>query len=176
MQAPAFGSSDTLTWEAPDPRADGRRRGISLSRSLIVIARKREGVAMRITMRPNMFRGVLLRLGSGDDGVVYEVKFVHADPDLSITLASMTDAAEAERAWKAWARFVGARALVERVEGELRRGSPRPYVPGNIRAAAGAGAGARRPRFLVRRKTGRRELMAVVEKTRELFGGWRVEG
>ena len=100
MQAPAFGSSETLTWEAPDPRADGRRRGISLSRSLVVIARKREGVAMRITMRPNMFRGVLLRLCRGDDGVVYEVKLVHADPDLSIALASMADAAEAERAGK----------------------------------------------------------------------------
>ena len=175
MQAPAFGSSETLTWEAPDPRADGRRRGISMSRSLVVIARKREGVAMRITIRPTMFRGVLLRLCRGDNGVAYEVKLVHADPDLSIALASMADAAEAERAWKAWARFVGARALVERVEGEYEEVRLGRAPEGTFARRRARGAGARRPRFLVRRKAGRRELMAVVEKTRELFGGWRVE-
>ena len=138
MQAPAFGSSETLNWEAPDPRADGRRRGISLSKSLIVIARKREGVAMRITIRPNMFRGVLLRLCRGDDGVVYEVKLVHADPDLSISLASMAD----RRRSRACVESLGALCWRARAGGtrrrRIRRGSPRPCVRGNFREAAGA--------------------------------------
>ena len=165
--------NETFQLEAADPRADGRLRHVMLSRDLIVISRRREGVAMRITLKPRAYRGVLLRLTGCEAGrLAYEVSLEHADPDLSVALAHSDDEFEARRAWREWARFVAAPALVERVEGQ--------YETVNLGRAAGPerrrrGVGARRPRFLARRKVGSSQLGGRCERTAELFGGWRVE-
>jgi hypothetical protein len=164
-----------LKFEATDARADGRRRMVSLSRDLVIIARQREGVFMRIALRPHAFRGVLLRLAALEDGVFqYEVSLAHRDPEFNVTLGSCADLREAEAAWKSWARFVDAPALVERVEGACEEvfipGRAKPTVHPRRRAR---GVGARRPRFLARRKMGRAELAVAVGKERELFGAWR---
>lgn len=175
MRAPQPGSPETLKFEAVDARADGRRRMVSLSRDLVVIARKREGVFMRIALRPHAFRGVLLRLAALEDGVFqYEVSLAHRDPEFDVALASCADQREAEAAWKSWARFVGAPALVERAEGTCEE----VFIPGRAKPGFHTrrrprGVGARRPRFLARRKMGRAELAVAVGRVRELFGAWR---
>jgi len=174
MLAPAPGSPETLQWEAPDARADGRKRTVSLTRDLIVIARRREGVSMRIALRPAAYTGVLLRFtGLDGGGFGYEVSLLHPDPDLAVPLAGYDDEAEALRAWKAWARFVGASALVERVEGEYERADIGGAPCGPFPRRRGQGVGARRARFLANRKLGRRECGLKVERERELFAGWR---
>lgn len=174
MLAPAPGSQETLKWEAPDARADGRKRTVSLTRDLIVIARQRQGVSMRIALRPQAYAGVLLRFARTDGGGFgYEVSLLHRDPDLAVALARFDDEAEALRAWKAWARFVGAPALVERVAGEYQRAQIGAAPSGPFGHRRVGGVGARRPRFLAARKLGRRDCAVKVERERELFGGWR---
>jgi hypothetical protein len=175
MQAPRPDSGETFRWEAADARADGCRRTVSLSRDLVVIARRREGVLMRIALKPRAFLGVLLSL-AGFDGAAfrYEVKLAHRDPEFSVTLYGGADRAEADAAWKSWARFIGAPALVEREEGRFDEVAiaGRPRAAGLPRRRA-RGVGARRPRFLARRRMGDRALATPVEGGRELFGAWR---
>jgi hypothetical protein len=175
MHAPRPGSPETLNFEAADARADGRRRTVSLSRDLVVIARRREGVLMRIALRPRAFRGVLLRVVAAEEDVfVYQVSLEHRDAELNVLLASCKSVAEAEAAWRSWARFVGAPALVEREEGRFEEVFVAGRIPLETHPRRRArGVGARRPRFLARRKVGRRDLMISVETTRELFGAWR---
>jgi hypothetical protein len=164
-----------LNFEAADVRADGRRRTISLSRDLVVIARSREGVSMRIALRPRAFRGVLLRAVAGEaGGFAYEVSLEHRDAELNVILASCEGVTEAEAAWRSWARFVGAPALVEREEGRYDE----VFVAGRMKLDThprrrARGVGARRPRFLARRKIGRKDLAVPVGQARELFGAWR---
>ncbi len=168
-------ANETLQFEAPDPRADGCRRAVTMSRDLIVIARQRDGVAMRIALTPSRYRGVLLSLETDSGGVVYQVTLVHADPELSLALARSDDEAEAARAWRDFARFTGAPALVEREVGvflEVRFGGPAAHSRERRR---GRGVGARRPRFLARRKVGRAEAMVRVDRACVLFDGWRDE-
>jgi len=175
MQAPRPGSPETLNFEAADARADGRRRTVTLSRDLVIIARRREGVLMRIALKPRAFRGVLLRAVALEAGVFqYQVSLEHRDTEFNVILACCEGVAEAETAWRSWARFVGAPALVEREEGRYEE----VFVAGRLQIETyprrrGRGVGARRPRFLARRKMGRPELAVPVTRERELFGAWR---
>ncbi len=156
MQAPKPGSDETFKFEAVDARADGLSRTVSLSRDLVVIKRRREGVLMRIALAPRAFLGVLLRLAAFADGAFrYEVKLAHRDPEFGVTLFAGEDRGEADAAWRSWACFVGAPALVERDEGLYDEVA----IPGRPRARGLArrrahGVGTRRPRFLTRRKVG----------------------
>jgi hypothetical protein len=168
-------TGETLRFEAIDARADGQRRTVSLSRDMVVIARRREGVLMRIALAPRAFLGVLLRLVGLQDGAFrFEVRLAHRDPELGVTLFAGDDRAEAHRAWKRFARFVGAPALIERAEGEVEEvaipGRPRPVGLPRRRAR---GVGPRRPRFLARRRVGDPALAVPVARGRELFGAWR---
>lgn len=172
MQAPRPESGETFRMEAADARADGCRRTVSLSRDLVVIARRREGVLMRIALEPRAYLGVLLRLAGFEGGEFrYEVKLAHRDPEFSVILYAGAERGEADAAWKSWARFVGAPALVEREEGRFDEIaiSGRPRAAGLPRRRA-RGVGARRPRFLARRKMGDSSLALRVQSESELFG------
>lgn len=161
---PTAGSGGVLRIEAPDARADGRRRVVLIARDRVVIARGVAGVFMRIALAPGAFRGILLRLASLDEtGFHYEIRLLHRDPDLGVELAHSTDEAEARTEWRRWSRFFGLPRLVERTEGTYeparsRFGSVVAGQPGARRR--GRGRGMRRARFLTRRKVGRPELLA----------------
>jgi hypothetical protein len=144
--------------EASDPRADNRRRVIDVAREAIAIRRSVQGVAMTIRVASIGYRGVALRISGLEDGRFhYEVKLTHSDPDLSVALAEGHDQRAMETEWRRWVRFFRAPALVGRVHGrdvevnidatDLARRLPSARRGG--RATAG-----RRPRFLMRRKTG----------------------
>ena len=175
--APTPGSRGARRLEAPDGRADERRRVVLVARDRVVIARSVAGVFMQILLRPSAYRGVLLRLVSLDEaGFHYEISLAHQDPDFDVLLAQFDDEWEARGEWDLWSRFLELPTLVERTEGAWERARP---MNGEVVAneprprQRGRGMSSRRARFLIRRKVGRPELCVRVDPGRELFGGWR---
>jgi hypothetical protein len=174
--APKYSAFEARRFAAPDPRADGRRRMVRLDGDKVAIDRVVGGVFMRVTVPTSAYRGVALRVIDGrDSGFTYEIRLLHADPDLSVALAETSDDEEIQAEWRLWARVLGLPALVERAEGcsepdqqLLGRVAVRPAAP----RRRGKTILARRPRFLARRKLGRRELCVKVERNEELFGGF----
>ncbi len=153
MQSPKF---DTQEFEGADARADGRRRTITVATDRVVIARRVDGVSMRIAIEPQRYAGVLLRVARLDDAsFIYEVRLTHADPDLSVTLAQEQNEGEARASWRHWANHLALPRLVERVEGapELDRDLPIRVLSPTTRRHGSATLN-RRPRFLRRRKVG----------------------
>lgn len=175
--APCLGSRAARRIEAPDARADGRRRTVLLSRERVEIARSVDGVFMRIALKPGAYRGVLLRVAGLDEaGFRYEIHLIHQDPEFNVALAQSYDQSEAQTAWSRWARFVGLPTLAERIEGiyePARPTAPSPRPGEADRRRRRRGVGARRPRFLTRRKVGRPDDCVHVAFERELFPGWR---
>jgi len=175
-RAPRPGFAGPRRIEANDPRADGRRRVVLLARDRVVIARSVAGVFMHIAMAPNSFSGVVLRLSAMRDNVFhYEIRLAHRDPDLSVTLQEADDDSEIQADWRLWAKFLGVPALVEREGG---RAEPDSAHMGAVALAdtlarrRGRTISARRPRFLVRRKTGRADPgRASFAGAREIFPG-----
>ena len=137
--APCLGSRAARRIEAPDARADGRRRTVLLSRERVEIARSVDGVFMRIALKPGAYRGVLLRVAGLDEaGFRYEIHLIHQDPEFNVALAQSYDQSEAQTAWSRWARFVGLPTLAERIEGiyePARPTAPSPR-PGGSRSPA----------------------------------------
>ncbi len=174
--APKHSAFAPRQFAAPDARADGHRRLVRLDAENVVIARVVAGVPMNVTARTSAYRGVALRLaGAREDGFTYEIRLVHADPDLCVALAEADDDWDINAEWRLWARVLGLPTLVERVEG--REEPDRPML-GKVAVSApaprrrGKTIAARRPRFLTRRKVGRPELCAqAIDGARELFGG-----
>ncbi|MGO8799612.1 MAG: DUF6101 family protein [Roseiarcus sp.] len=159
LRAPRPGFAEPRRIEACDPRADGRRRVVVLARDRVSIARSVAGVFMHIVMTPSAYRGVVLRLsGLRDDGFHYEIQLAHRDPDLCVTLHEATDDTEIQAEWRLWAKFLGLPTLVEREEGRAEPEAPRlggiAIAPARARRR-GKTMTCRRPRFLMRRKTGR---------------------
>jgi hypothetical protein len=175
-RAPRPGFAGPRRIEACDPRADGRRRVVLLARDRVVIARSVAGVFMHIAMTPNAYRGVVLRLSAMRDNVFhYEIRLAHRDPDLSVTLQEASDDSEIQADWRLWAKFLGLPTLVEREEG---RAEPEAAHMGEVALfltlarRRGKTINARRPRFLVRRKTGRIDPdRASLAGAREIFPG-----
>ena len=175
--APMPGSRAARRLEAPDSRADERRRVVLVARDRVVIARSVGGVFMQILLAPSAYRGVLLRLvGLDDAGFHYEIHLTHDDPDFGVLLARSDDEAEALAEWDLGSRFLELPTLAERVEGAYEPARPmigQVVADGPDPRRRATGMGSRRARFLTRRKIGRPELCVRVESDRELSGGWR---
>jgi len=175
QSAPKYVAFEARRFAAPDARADGRRRLVRLDGDKVAIDRVVGGVSMRVTVPTSAYRGVALRVvDAREDGFAYEIRLVHADPDLSVGLAETSDDSDIQAEWRLWARVLGLPALVERAEGcdepdqaLLGRVAIRPPAP----RRRGKTILSRRPRFLARRKLGRPELCVKVDKVEELFGG-----
>ena len=118
QSAPKYVAFEARRFAAPDPRADGRRRFVRLDGDKVAIDRVVGGVFMRVTVPTSAYRGVALRVvDARDDGFAYEIRLVHADPDLSVALAETSDDSDIQAEWRLWARALGLPALVERAEG-----------------------------------------------------------
>jgi hypothetical protein len=143
-------------FEGADARADGRRRTVTVAPDRVVIARRVDGVAMRIAIEPHRYTGVLLSVDQlHDDSFGYQVRLIHADADLCVTLALASHEEEARASWRHWSNHLALPRLVESVEGapELDRGAPTSLLPPTTRRR-GSPTLNRRPRFLCRRKVG----------------------
>ncbi len=118
QSAPKTVAFEARRFAAPDPRADGRRRFVRLDGDKVAIDRVVGGVFMRVTVPTSAYRGVALRVvDAREDGFAYEIRLVHLDPDLGVTLAETNDDSEIQAEWRLWARALGLPALVERAEG-----------------------------------------------------------
>ena len=147
------------TIECFDPRADGARRRVELTRDRVVISRRVAGVEMRVALAPAQFRGVLLSvLIAEETDFLYQVRLLHADPELSVTLADGDDEAEVSAQWRRWAATFNLPLLVERAQGEYETDGD--FVA-TIARRRGRATLNRRNRFLARRKMGRADLAAL---------------
>ena len=143
----------TAVIEAFDARAEGSRRLVEVSRERVVIARRVDGMDMRVALEPRQYRGVALGvLVAEATDFLYTVSLVHADADLGVTLATCGQEDDARALWRRWAASLGLARLVERADGayeEDRAPSPWPVERRRGRATL-----RRRNRFLARRKMG----------------------
>ncbi|MGV8840599.1 MAG: DUF6101 family protein [Bauldia sp.] len=113
-----------------------------------------------VTLPIRYYRGVAVRMEArdGDAGILTVIlELNHADPRLSVTLAEAADPADIVADWQAWARSLVLPMYVVEADGSLTE--PIPHA-GAVTISAPAPRrrhsffAARRPRFLVRRKTG----------------------
>ena len=156
-----------------DRRADGGARRIRVTREGVLIARRMRGVSMVISVPVSAYCGVALDVEPAADGTPrYVLSLAHSDPDLDVLLGETRDGGAVGADWRYWAAWLGLPRLAEK-DGELRALEGAAEDAG---AAAACRRGettlrARRPRFLVRRKTGdSRRTKTVFGEEREIAG------
>jgi hypothetical protein len=125
-------------FSARDIRADGGVRQVELHRERVVLRRAVHGMRMAVNVRVSDFLGVALR--DSDDGEMLVLK--HRDPSLTIPLCVSADSDEIAAAWQMWSDIFA----LPQLRDEARLPAPRRRRRNAIRA--------RRPKFLVRRRTG----------------------
>jgi Family of unknown function (DUF6101) len=128
-----------LRFDAQDTRADGGVRQIELHRERVVLRRAVHGMQMAVNVRVSDFLGVALR-GLDDAQMLV---LVHRDPALNIPLGVSSDADEITSAWQIWSEIF---ALPQLPEDKACEPAQRRRRHNAIRA--------RRPKFLVRRRSG----------------------
>jgi Family of unknown function (DUF6101) len=128
-----------ISFHAHDTRADGGIRQIELHRERVVLRRAVQGMRMSVNLRVSDFIGVALR--GIDDGQMLVLK--HRDPSLTIPLCISADRDDIATAWQMWSDLFALPLLTDEEDCE-----PAP------RRRRRNAIWARRPRFLVRRRTG----------------------
>ncbi len=128
-----------VSFDAQDVRADGGVRRIELHRERVVLRRAVHGMRMAINIRVSDFRGIARR---GIDDAQMLV-LVHRDPSLTIPLGVSSDRDEISAAWQMWSDIF---ALPQLTEDKACEPAARRRRHNAIRA--------RRPKFLVRRRSG----------------------
>ena len=111
------------------------------------------GMQMAVNVRVSDFSGIALR--AADDAQV--LVLVHRDPSLSVPLLRSADAEEIANAWAIWSEIF---ALPQLDEG-VRAPAPRRRRHNVIRI--------RRPKFLMRRRTGIARELPVHRNEREII-------
>lgn len=142
-----------VRFDAHDPRADGSVREIELHRERVVLRRAVRGMRMAINVRVSDFTGVALRGNDETQSLV----LVHRDPSLSVPLHVGADGDELTEAWAAWSEIF---ALPQLDEG-ARKPGPRRRRRNAIRA--------RRPKFLMRRRTALTRELSIHRDEREII-------
>jgi len=127
-----------IRFDAHDPRADGYVRQIEIDRERIVLRRAVCGMQMAVNVRVRDFLGIALR-GSDDTQTLV---LVHRDPALSVPLLISAGDEEIANTWSMWSEILALPQLDESV----REPAPRRRRRNAISV--------RRPKFLVRRRTG----------------------
>jgi len=123
-----------------DIRADGGVRLVELHRERVVLRRAVHDMRMAISVRVSDFVGVALH--DSNDGEMLVLK--HRDPSLTIPLCVGANCDEIAAAWQTWSEIFA----LPQLHDEARSPAPRRRRRNAIRA--------RRPKFLVRRRTGGR--------------------
>jgi len=179
-----FGSSRALRldpfalpvrYAARDGGADGQIRQVELDRDRVVVRRAVRGIRMNVGVPVAEFRGVSMRLlpAEGAEPAATAVMLEHRDGGLSVPLFMASDGDDLVAEWKSWGRVLGLPLLVVEGDGSLREpfqriggigvGAPSP------RRRRRAAIKWRRPRFLMRRKTGRPTAEPTIHREREII-------
>ena len=132
--------SPPLRFSARDGRAPGGGGQVELPRDRVVLRRRVAGMRMAVNVRVCDFIGIGLR---GIDGEAQMLALIHRDPSLTIPLLVSADREELDAASTTWGEIFGLPQLPE----EKRREPAARRRRRNIISK-------RRPRFLVRRRTG----------------------
>jgi Family of unknown function (DUF6101) len=157
-----------VRFAARDRGADGQIRQVELDRERVVLRRAVRGIRMNVGVPVAEFRGVTMRLlpPEGEEPAAVAVMLEHRDEALSVPLFVAADGDDVVAEWKCWSRVLGRPLLVAEGDGALREPFPRlggvhvgAPTPRRRRRAA---VKWRRPRFLMRRKPGRRAATPVV--------------
>jgi hypothetical protein len=127
-----------VSFPAHDARADGFVRQVELDRERIVLRRAVRGMNMALRLRVSDFLGVAVRRVRDGRMLV----LVHRDPSLSIPLCITADDDEIATAWQMWSDIFALPMLRD----AAREPAPRRRRRNAIRT--------RRPKFLVRRRSG----------------------
>ena len=130
-----------VSFDAHDVRADGGVRNVELHRERVVLRRAVQGMRMAIRLRVSDFRGIALR---GIDDALMLV-LVHRDPSLTVPLCVSSDRDEIAAAWRSWSEMFALPQLAE----------DNPCEPA-VRRRRRNVICSRRPKFLVRRRSGGR--------------------
>ncbi len=128
-----------------------------------ILRRQRRGAETTQTVPLASYTGVAVRMEAiGDTGAIRVfVELLHADPMLTLPLIVGDEPQDVAADWQAWGRALNLPLLVigqdGTVSGPLTRIGSIDATPAKPRRRHSFFAG-RRPRFLVRRKTGRDQL------------------
>jgi hypothetical protein len=127
-----------VSFQAHDARADGFVRQVELDRERVVLRRAVRGMRMALKLCVSDFLGIALR--NVKDGQM--LVLAHRDPSLTIPLCISADADEIVAAWQMWSDIFA----LPRLRDTTREPAPRRRRRNVI--------GARRPKFLLRRRVG----------------------
>jgi Family of unknown function (DUF6101) len=127
-----------LSFSAHDTRADGGVRQVELHRERVVLRRAVSGMRMAVNVRVSDFLGIALREVKDAQMLV----LAHRDPSLSIPLCISEDHDEIADAWRMWSEIFA----LPQLQDVGCEPAPRRRRHNAIRV--------RRPRFLMRRKSG----------------------
>jgi len=163
-----------LRFRAADASADGRERLVELNRKGVVLHRLVRGVRMAVSLPVSAFLGVAIRLVPADgetEGAV-AVFLEHRDPELSVPLFAAIDTADVLAEWHLWGRVLNMPLLAADDDGTLHEaflhlGAVRIARP-IVRRRRGSAVAKRRPRILMRRKSGRPGAV-IVHREREII-------
>ena len=129
-----------LSFNALDLRADGGMRQVEIHRERIVLHRRVAGMRMAVNVRVCDFIGIGMR---GIDGDAQMLALIHRDPSLMIPLCISSSRDELETAAVRWSQTFGLPVLPQET----------PNEPAARRRRRNA-IFRRRPRFLLRRRSG----------------------
>ena len=127
-----------VRFTADDARADGGIRQIDLDRDRVTLHRAVRGMRMAVSVRIDDFIGIAIR--PADEGRL--IVLLHRDPSLAIPLLVTDDATELAAAWQTWSDIFALPQLSDDKSDPAPRRRRRNAVS------------ARRPKFLVRRRSG----------------------
>jgi hypothetical protein len=149
-----------VRFTASDAGADERLRQVELHRERVILRRAVQGMRIALNVPVRAFRGISIRLFEPQDGTPAGVALFleHLDPALSIELYAAENSDDVVAEWQLWSRVLGLPLLLKGADGELRE--PYPRI-GAVRCNAPAprrrrraSLHRRRPKFLVRRRSG----------------------
>lgn len=127
----------------------------------------KSGLPMSIALPARAFRGVAARAidhGNGDVTVTLELH--HTDPALCVPLLVAHDLADIAADWRSWAEVYGLPMLMVEADGVARpldENAIRYDAPAPSRRRRHNQIAERRPRFLVRRATGKMGIRMKIE-------------
>jgi hypothetical protein len=167
-------SAAPIVMRAPDERAEGSVRLVTLSPAEIAIERVVAGMSMALRIPSALYEGVALDVSATGRGagIVLKVRLAHRDPELDVVLFQAADDGDVTAEWQYWADYFGLPLLIAELDGSVTQpfptlgalyvGEPRPRrMPAHIAK--------RRPRFLTRRRVGRQSDRPVVHCGREII-------
>lgn len=165
-----------VRFTANDAVADEQVRHVELHRERVILRRAVRGMRIALNVPVKAFLGVAIRLTPESDetpaGVT--VMLEHRDPALSVELYSAQDSDDVVAEWQLWSRVLGLPPLVTGSDGGFtepfpRLGAVRCSAPTQRRRRRSA-LQRRRPKFLVRRRSGVARSVALVHQgERELI-------